>query len=60
MVDLSSHGATDNIHLGCHSDNPEEFCICKLVRPLPIVFNIGIGMHDTVTELCLCRCFEDQ
>ena len=60
MVDLSSQGATDKIHLGYHSDNLGEFVICKLVRSLPMLFNIGKGMHDTVTELCLCRCFQDQ
>ena len=25
MVDLSSHGVTDEIQLGCHSDNLGEF-----------------------------------
>ena len=27
MVDLSSHGVTDEIQFGCHSDNLGEICL---------------------------------
>ncbi len=33
-MDLSSHGVTDEMQLGCLSDNLGEFFNAKLVRPL--------------------------
>ena len=48
-MDLSSHGVTDEIQLGCHSHNIGNFLICKLVLPLSI--NTVESMHDNVTTI---------
>ena len=54
VVDLSSHGVTDEIQLGSHFDNLGTFIyvqISAIIIENHIIFNIGKSMHDTVTKM---------
>ena len=52
-MDLSSHGVTDEIQLGYHSDNLGEFVmqIRASIIEIYILFNIVESMHDTATKM---------
>jgi len=53
MVDLSSHGVTDEFQLGYHSDNIGDFFmqISASIIEKSILFNIVESMHDTVIQI---------
>ena len=53
-MDLSSHGVTDEIQLGYHSDNLGEFFLMQIstaVIEKSILFNTVESMHDNVKNI---------
>ena len=55
-MDLSSHGVTDEIQLGCHCDNLGEFFVMQIsaaiiILYITILLNIVKSMHDTLTQM---------
>ena len=53
-MDLSSHGVTDEIQLGCHSDNLGEFFFMQISAAIiekSVLFNTVESMHDNVTKI---------
>ena len=53
-MDLSSRGVTDEIQLGCHSnDLGEMFCmqISSSIAEKSILFDIVESVHNTVTKM---------
>ena len=52
-MDLSSHRVTDEIQLGCHSDNHGEFVYMQISAAIiekSVFFKILERMHDNVTN----------
>ena len=52
-MDLSSHGVTDEIQLGYHSDNLGEIFYMQISAAIiekSVLFNTVESMHDNVTK----------
>ena len=59
LVDLSSHGVTDQIQLGCHSDNLDN-CFMQISLKKLLFFRISESIHDNIKQICLCLCFHGK
>ena len=54
MVDLTSHGVTDEIQLGIHADNRGELFYIQISAAIiekSVLFNTVESMHDNVTQI---------